>query len=229
MADQQICVGLIVPSSNTVMEPDFYRNLPSQWSLHTARMFLENVTAKAEAHMLDEFTMPAARDLATIYPDVVVFGCTSAGALRGNQYEDQLITQISHAAKAPAVSVNRSVRETLKSLDAVRLVVATPYLDELNTRIQASLENDGFEVMHIQGLGIRANTDIARVSTQQIIELAQKTVGSLHPDALFVSCTNFPAVSALPQLRRIFEFPVISSNQSVLDRTIDAVKNRPRE
>jgi maleate isomerase len=229
MADQQVRVGLIVPSSNTVMEPDFYRNLPSQWSLHTARMFLEDVTAETEARMLDEFTMPAARDLATIHPEVVVFGCTSAGALRGNQYEDQLIAQISQAAKAPTVSVNRSVRETLKSLEAVHLVVVTPYLDELNARIQASLENDGFEVMRIQGLGILANTDIARVSIQQIIELAQKTVGSLHPDALFVSCTNFPAVSALPKLRRIFEFPVISSNQAVLDRTIDVVKNRPRK
>lgn len=227
MADQQIRVGLIVPSSNTVMEPDFYRNLPTQWSLHTARMFLEDVTAEAEACMLDEFTLPAARDLATVHPDVVVFGCTSAGALRGNHYEDQLIARISQAVKAPAVSVNRSVRETLKRLGAVRLVVATPYLDELNARIQASLENDGFEVLRIQGLGILANTDIASVTTQQIIELAQKTVGSLHPDALFVSCTNFPAVSALPKLRSIYEFPVISSNQAVLDRTIDTINNRP--
>jgi maleate isomerase len=189
-------------------------------------MFLEDVTAETEARMLDEFTIPAARDLATIHPDVVVFGCTSAGALRGNQYEDQLITQISDTAKAKAVSVNRSVRETLKSLGAVRLVVVTPYLEELNTRIQDSLENDGFDVMHIQGLGIRANTDIARVSTQEIVDLAKDAVASRHPDALFVSCTNFPAVSALPQLRRIFEFPVISSNQAVLDRTIQVVKNR---
>jgi maleate isomerase len=226
MADRQVRIGLIVPSSNTVMEPDFYRNIPSQWSLHTARMFLEDVTAETEARMLDEFTMPAARDLATVHPDVIVFGCTSAGALRGNQYEDQLISRISQVARAPAVSVNRSVRETLKGMGAARLVVVTPYLDELNARIQASLENDGFEVMRMQGLGIIANTDIARVPTQEIIELAQKTVGSLHPDALFVSCTNFPAVSALPQLRSIFDFPVISSNQAVLDRTVEVVKQR---
>jgi len=34
----------MVPSSNSVMEPDFYLNLPQDWTLHTARMFLEDVT-----------------------------------------------------------------------------------------------------------------------------------------------------------------------------------------
>lgn len=66
-------IGLIVPSSNTIMEPDFYRNLPEETTLHTARMYLEDVTAETEARMLDEYTLPAARDLATVSPDVVIF------------------------------------------------------------------------------------------------------------------------------------------------------------
>jgi len=226
MTDQQVRIGLIVPSSNSVIEPDFYRNLPAHYSLHTARMFLEDVTAEAEGHMLDEFTLPAARDLATMQPDVVVFGCTSAGALRGNEYEEQLIHEIAHAAGAPAVSVNRSVRETLKDLGARRLVVVTPYLEELNKRIQSSLENDGFEVLHIQGLGILANTDIARVSSERIVSLAQEATASQQPDALFVSCTNFPAVSVLPRLREMFTFPVISSNQAALDRTLQLIERK---
>ena len=121
-------IGLIVPSSNTVMEPDFYRNLPGNWTLHTARMFLKDVNAKEEAKMLDDYTLPAARDLETIQPDVIIFGCTSAGALRGNEYEEKLIQKISEVSGAPAISVNKSVRETLKLLNARRLVVITPYL-----------------------------------------------------------------------------------------------------
>ena len=216
-------IGLIVPSSNTVMEPDFYHNLPAGYSLHTARMFLEDVTAEAEARMLDEFTLPAARDLATVKPDVVVFGCTSAGALRGNQYEEVLIDSISKVSGAPTVSVNRSVRETLKNQQASRLVVITPYLAELNERILASLEQDGFTVLNIQGLGIRENTRIAQVPAAEIIALAQRAVQPLNPDALFVSCTNFPAVSILPELRRLFDFPVVSSNQAVLERALQTI------
>lgn len=216
-------IGLIVPSSNTVMEPDFYRNLPEGVSLHTARMFLEDVTAETEARMLDEFTLPAARDLATLQPDVVVFGCTSAGALRGNAYEEELIAEIGRVCAAPAVSVAKSVRQTLRQTGAARLVVVTPYLDELNIRIRASLETDGYEVLHIEGLGIRENTAIAQVPGDEIIALAQRAVAERQPDALFVSCTNFPAVSVLPALRKAFPFPVVSSNQAVLEHTLDTL------
>lgn len=217
-------VGLIVPSSNTVMEPDFYRNLPSGWTLHSARMYLEDVTAESEGKMLDEYTLPAAHDLATARPDVVVFGCTSAGALRGNEYEAQLMENISALTGAPTVSVIHSVREKLKITRAKSLVVITPYLDELNECIRASLEKDGMQVLYILGLGIRTNTEIARVHGEDIIGLARDAVGNLQPDALFVSCTNFPAVSILPELREMFPFPVITSNQAVLDQIIQTIQ-----
>ncbi len=45
-------VGLIVPSSNTVIEVDFYRRLPADATLHTARMYLEQTTPEGESVML---------------------------------------------------------------------------------------------------------------------------------------------------------------------------------
>lgn len=83
-------LGLIVPSSNTVMEVDLCRNLPESVSLHVARMHLLNGTVAEEEEMLDIHFPRALNDLATIQPDVVVFGCTSAGAMRGNVYEAEL-------------------------------------------------------------------------------------------------------------------------------------------
>jgi len=93
-------VGLLVPSSNTVMEPDFWRALPPGATLHTGRMYLEETTPEAEGRMLDEHVLPAARDLATARPDLIVFGCTSAGALRGNQYDADLCRRISEIGRA---------------------------------------------------------------------------------------------------------------------------------
>ena len=75
--------GLIIPSSNTIMEADFVRYAPPGVSVHTARMFLEDTTPEAESRMLDEFTLPAAHDLVTTRPDVVVFGCTSGQSRSG--------------------------------------------------------------------------------------------------------------------------------------------------
>ncbi len=215
-------IGLLVPSTNTVMEPDFYRNAPAGWTVHTARMYLESTDAAGEAKMIDERALPAARDLATARPDVVVFGCTSASALRGNAYEEQLIRRIQDQTGAPTVSTMRAVREVLHARGMVRLVVATPYVDDLNGSIKASLESDGFEVLCIRGLQIRDGFELACVPRDQILTFVRETVGALTPDGLFVSCTDFPVMSLLPELRQMFSFPVACSNEAVLEMTIAA-------
>ena len=119
-------VGLLVPSSNTVMEADFYRNLPASVTVHTGRMYMESTTVQGEGLMLDEYTLPAAKILATAKPDVVVFGCTSAGALRGNAYDTELCQRISEVTGRPTISVIESVRRKLSATRATRVAVLTP-------------------------------------------------------------------------------------------------------
>ena len=219
-------IGLLVPSSNTCMETDFFRHAPVGWTVHTARMYMEDATVEGETRMLDEFVFPAARDIATAHPGVIVFGCTSAGALRGNPYDAWLTHEISQRTGIPTVSVIKAVRDSLRALSARRLVVVTPYVDELNARIKASLEEDGASVLRIAGLAIADNFAIARVAGQRIIDLAREAAGGLRPDALFVSCTNFPAMNVLNELRSLLSLPVVTSNQAALDAAIAVAEVR---
>ncbi|HYT25172.1 MAG TPA: aspartate/glutamate racemase family protein [Actinomycetota bacterium] len=209
-------VGLLVPSSNTVMEPDLWRALPPGATLHTGRMYLEETTPEGESRMLDEHVLPAARDLATARPDLVVFGCTSAGALRGDGYDGELCARIGELSGVPTVSVIASVRQAIAASGARRVGVVTPYVDALNQRIRESLEAGGVEVAGIAGLGISDNFEIARVPAERICDFAERTLGGLAVDLAFVSCTNFPAVSALPELERRLGLPVVTSNQAAI-------------
>jgi maleate isomerase len=209
-------VGLLVPSSNTVMEPDLWGALPAGVTLHTARMYLEDTTPEGERRMLDEHVLPAARDLATARPDLIVFGCTSAGALRGNRYDAELCARISELSGAPTVSVIAAVRQAIASGGARRVGVVTPYVEELNRPIRESLEADGVEVAAIAGLGIADNFQIARVPAARICEFAEQTLRGLAIDLAFVSCTNFPAYAAMPELERRLGRPVVTSNQAAI-------------
>jgi maleate isomerase len=209
-------VGLLVPSSNTVMEPDLWAALPPGATLHTARMYLEDTTPEGESRMLDEHALPAARDLATARPDLIVFGCTSAGALRGNPYDAELCARISELSGVPTVSVIASVRQAIVGHGARRIGVVTPYVDALNRPIRESLEADGVEVARIDGLGIADNFEIARVPAARICDFAERTLHGLPIDLAFVSCTNFPAYSALPELKRRLGRPVVTSNQAAI-------------
>jgi len=223
-AAEPMRIGLMIPSSNTMMEPDFAAGLPAGWNLHTARMFLEDTTAEAEYRMLDEFALPAARDLGTARPHVVVFGCTSAGALRGNDYDTQLCGRISEITAAPAVSTIQSVRTAIERSGARRVGIITPYVDELNDRIRASIEADGVEVVRIAGLGITENFQIARVPAARITDFAAEELGGLDIDLVFASCTNFGAMAAIDALAARLHRPVVTSNQAVLAAAIERTR-----
>jgi maleate isomerase len=217
-------IGLMIPSSNTMMEADFARELPAGWTLHTARMYLEDTTAAGEHRMLDEFTLPAARDLGTARPHVVVFGCTSAGALRGSDYDRQLCERISELTGAPTVSTIQAVRTAIERAAARRVGVVTPYVDELNDRIRASIEADGVEVVRIAGLGMTENYEIARVPADRITAFAVEMLGGLDLDLVFASCTNFGAMEAIPDLAARLGRPVVTSNQAVLAAAVELAR-----
>jgi maleate isomerase len=214
-------IGLIVPSSNTVMEVDFYRRLPPGTTLHTGRMLLEETTPEAESEMLDDHLPITVRDIATARPDVVVFGCTSAGALRGNAYEAELIDRIAGETGARTYSVAAAVRAGIAARGASRIGVITPYVDSLNDKIRESLEADGLEVAGIRGLGITENFTIANVAPERIVALASEEFGRGGIDLLFASCTNFRAYDAREAIEEELGVPVVTSNQAAFEAVLD--------
>jgi maleate isomerase len=216
-------VALLVPSSNSVMEVDFYRGVPAGVTVHTGRMFMEETTPEGESRMLDEFTMPAAEAVATARPHVLVFGCTSAGALRGNDYDALLCEELRTATGVPVVSTIASVRAAIARRGAEKVGVITPYVDSLNEKIRASLESDGVEVVGIEGMGITDNFTIAEVSPTEIAEFAERSFGGRSIDLLFASCTNLRALDALDLIENHMEVPAISSNLAALEGTLEAL------
>src|ERR1700728_1100720 len=99
-------IALLVPSSNTVMENDLHSALPKdRYTVHTDRMYLIETTREAEKMMLDKFAKPAASDLGTTNPDVIVFGCTSAGSLFGLDYDAKFCADLGEIAGCPSIGV----------------------------------------------------------------------------------------------------------------------------
>jgi maleate isomerase len=216
-------VGLIVPSSNSVIEADFYRRLPADTTLHTARMYLVQTTPEGESAMLDDHLPVAINDLRTARPDVMVFGCTSAGALRGNDYEAELIKRIADETGAETFSVAAAVRRVIREAGGRRGGVTTPYVDSLNEKIRQSLEDDGLEVAGIHGLGITENFAIAEVEPARIAEFASECFAGSDIDLLFASCTNFRAIDAREEIHAALGVPVVTSNHAALAVVLDQI------
>jgi len=211
-------VGLMVPSSNTVMEVDLYRNLPPPITVHPARMYLEETTPEGERRMITEEVPEAAGLLKTLRPNLVVFGCTSAGALFGPDFPQELHRRIGAVVGCPVLDILTPVTEELNRVQARKLAVLTPYSPELNKSVKASLEALGFEVLSINGMGITVNFDLARPTPQEIVGFAKKSGVSPKAEALFISCTNFRALEAIPLLQKHFPIPIVTSNQATIEK-----------
>jgi maleate isomerase len=207
-------IGLIVPSSNTTMESEFWRLVPEGVSVHTARMSLVEVTPDALRKMAED-SLRAAEELATAEVDIIVYGCTTGSLLEGIEWENKLRESIEKRTGIKTVTTAQAVVEALRELKAKKVVIATPYIEELNQREKAFLESNGFEVLRIKGLGIIKNTEIGRQPPWVAYRLA-KEVFLKDADAIFISCTNFRTIEIIEPLEQDLGKPVVSSNTASL-------------
>lgn len=209
-------VGLLVPAGDSVMEPDLWRGLPRRLTLHVTRMALESATVDAERKMLDEELDPAARRIAQVAPDLVVFGCTSAAAILGWEGEADIARRVERVTACRCLTVMEAAIEEISPHAPERLLLVTPYIDEINERLGATFRAAGFPVCGISGMGLVSEARIGAVRPREIRRFAVEAARRAAPDCVFVSCTTFRALEAAQAIQDDLAIPVVTSNQCVL-------------
>lgn len=209
-------IGLIVPSSNTVMEPDFHRCFLDDAVVSTTRMFLEQVTREAELRMLADDLPRAAELIRTTAPDAVVFGCTSAGSLDGLAHDARIGQAIEQATGAKTVTVLSSVMAELRRLRPKKIAVFTPYVEDLTNSVARCVSDGGYSVVKAVGMGLRENMQIGKVTPNEIVSFVESHLAITDADCLFLSCTNWRALEVIEPLRSKLGMPVVSSNQAAI-------------
>lgn len=204
-------IGLLVPSSNTTMEPEFYEMAPEGVSVHAARMRLEDVTREGLIEMAGE-ARRAAGLLATAGVGVIVYGCTTGSLVGGVEWEESLVGGIEDETGIKTLSTGGAVVEAIMALGGGRVAVATPYTDDLNHLERAFLESRGVEVTAIRGLGLVRNLEIGRTGWEAVEGLVKSVAAG--SDLVFISCTNLPTIHLIEKLERELKRPVVTSNQA---------------
>lgn len=210
-------VGLLLPSSNTVMEPDLQAALAGRATVHTARMFLPDpVTPAGELAMLDEHAEPASRDLGTLEPDLVVLGCTSAGALRGADADRALRERLARLTGAPVLGILDTLDRALRARGARRISLLTPYVETLTNALVEHLAAAGFEVLRATGLEVADNVAVGRISPDYVLAAAPAALAP-GSEALAIACTNLRALEAAPRIEAELGVPVLTANSAVAE------------
>jgi len=207
-------LGLIIPSSNTTMEPEFYRILPESFTVHSCRLRLGEVTLK-DLMKMEQGIDEEASKLADADVSAIGFGCTSGSLFRGLGHDKQIEAKIERATGKPTVSTAGAVVSALKAVGVKSLAVATPYIEEINRLEKEFLSANGFRVVDLKGLGIKNNLQIGKLTSQSAYELVRKLKFE-KADGILVSCTNFATVDSIEKMERDTQKIVVSSNSATL-------------
>ncbi len=215
-------IGLMVPSVNTVVEPETAAMAPDGINVYATR--LRNNTSDLEdtGRMLSHVER-AADEFASAHMDVIAFACTAGSFIQGRKGEQELKSRIERASGIPAVTTAGAVVSALTGLGTQKLVMATPYSEQLNLLERAFLVEKGFDVLRDRGMGIVDAYSIGKVEPDEVYQFVLELVVP-EADALFISCTNLRTVEIIAKLERETGKPVVTSNQATFWACLNAVE-----
>lgn len=200
--------------------------LPIDVSIHTARIRLRKVVVEELLAMKKQIRNEALK-LGDANVDIIGFGCTTGSLVAGYKYDERIVENIEKATGKPVVATAGAVVEALKSLGLSRIAVATPYAERLNRLERRFIQQHGFSVSKMAGLGLTDNLKIAQTTPEALLSLVTK-VDSNEAEGIFVSCTNLPTINIIAKLEKTLGKPVVSSNTATCWAMLRMVKHHFR-
>jgi maleate isomerase len=194
------------------VEPEFYRALPRDVTLHTARLFLTRISPDSILKMVEDLETQA-KLLASADVDVIVLGATAPSFLKGLGYDRELIGKIEAATGKRATTTSTALVQAIRHIGARRVVLGSAYDDKVNGIAKSFLEASGIEVVDVKGLSLVDNLVVGRLGSETAYDLALK-LDHAHADAIVLSCTNWQTMDALERIERETGKPVISTSQA---------------
>ncbi|MGN7869522.1 ectoine utilization protein EutA [Paracoccus sp. 22332] len=207
-------LGLVTLATDHTTEVDFAALPPHGIGVYATRIpFANPVTPETLAAMAGDVTRAAALILPDQELDAVVYSCTSASVVIG---DDKVRAAIAAGKPgAAAITPISAGFAALRALGADRITLLTPY-DAQTTRPMAEcFEAGGFALQAVSCLGLTDDRDMARISHASIVEAARAAVAP-GSQALFVACTAVRAAGIIDRIENAVGIPVVSANSATL-------------
>ena len=182
-----IRLGMLTPSSNTVVEPVTQAIVAPLEGVtaHFSRFEVTEISLTDTALAQFEMSpfMSAAQLLADARMHVIAWNGTSA-AWRGFHEDNLLCDAITERFATPATASMLVLNELLAATDSKRFALVTPYIDDVQSKIIANYEASGFHCVSERHLGIKVNFDFAAIKPDVIREMVLGLLqGDLKPSS----------------------------------------------
>lgn len=210
--------GVLGPSTNTIVQPDFDDMRPMGVTNHYSRIVVDDAQAVSnESFMagtmeISRNTADAVRGVMTCRPDYLVMGMSAVTFYGGAEGGRRWREEIESLAGVGVSTGAEAVVAALKAYGNVRRVaVVSPYWPAANAEVIRYLADHGYETVRDIPLQCASWTAIAQVSEARLRE-AFHTLDGDDVDAIIQVGTNLSAVRFAAAAELWLGKPVIAIN-----------------
>ena len=210
--------GVVAPSTNTSVQPEFDAMRPYGVTNHYARIHIADDPIGGDADfnvLMDNIRrelMSAIDRVMTCRPQHMIMGMSSETFWGGLEASKELKRRVEERAGVKVTMGSDASQAALRRYgDIKRLGIVTPYMPVGDEQVRGFFADCGFEVVHLKGLRCRSPSLIAHVAEKDLRD-AILEVNDNSVEAIVQVGTNL----AMARLAGIAEFwldkPVIAIN-----------------
>jgi maleate isomerase len=207
-------VGLIIPSSNRMVEQEMVHAFPSGVTPHITRLRMTGPNRMDHDQLIPRVE-EATRALADAKCDVVAFHCTANSMEEGQGGEARILATVKGAGARHATTTATAIRRALDAIGARKIVLITPYSQAVTDHEAEFLNEAGYDVIYAKGYEL-AGSDAYCATPPETWR--DRALAAARPDAdvYFLSCANISVFGIIEDLEARLGKPVITSNQTVI-------------
>ena len=212
--------GVIGPSTNTIVQPDFDMMRPVGVTNHYSRIFTPNAQAvsndtfMAGIAVIGENVLDAVRSVMTCEPDYLVMGMSAITFYGGAKGADAFQAKIEHESGVSVSIGSHSCTAAFKAYgDIKRIAILSPYYPVANKEVARYFTESGFQVVRDVCLQCTSWTGIAEVTPDVLRDkLIALNGDGRDVDAIIQVGTNLSMVRLAAAAELWLGKPVIAIN-----------------
>ena len=212
--------GVLAPSTNTMVEPDFYMMGVPGVTAHISRIFMANTsrdgdTTEANAQRqrtLEDEMKPAIERVLTSEPDYMVMGMsapTFRDGVEGNRKWKARMQE--YCGGLGMANGAEACERALNLLGVKRIGILTPYWASTSSHVIRFFNEAGFEVVSHKDLECASPVAIAHVESGPI-QAALREIDSDRVEAIVQCGTDLHMVELADEAERWLGKPVLAIN-----------------
>ena len=219
--------GVLGPSTNTIVQPEFDDMRPAGVTNHYSRIRNENAQAISNdlfmsgARRIGKLTYDAIDWVLNAKPDYLVMGMSAVTFDGGGAGAEQFIKDVKARSGGLGVSVgSHSTRDALRAYGNIKkIALISPYWPAMNETVTGYFKEYGIEVVRDISLKCLSWTAIAEVSEQRLMGCLRDLDGD-DVDAIVQVGTNLCMSRLAGEAERWLGKPVIAINTATYWHTL---------